>query len=208
MATKFNNAINSPSLGGFSTATVSGVILSNADSTVTASATFTGAGADGKLLIGSAVGAPAVANLTAGAGIAITNGNGSISISATGADTYSVVAGDTTIAAGGAYLVNASGPIVFTLPSSAFTQGQSFSILSTAVNTGGWSIKVATGNAGQQVQVGNVVSLNTLDNATALSSTSNVGGDGATFVCSVDAAVGAGTWVAANTIGSLSVVYA
>lgn len=189
-----NNAINSPMLGGISTLTANAVLLGNAASTITAAAAFS---ADGQLLIGNGVNAPAVATLTAGNGITITNGAGTISIAATGDSSFSLVAGTSqTMVAGTSYIATNAALTTFTLPAVA-AAGTVLRIGSSGVNAGGWTLAQA---AGQSVRVGNVAS--TAGVGGSVSSTSASGGDALEFVCTVANT----TWVAVSALGSLTVV--
>jgi hypothetical protein len=76
---------------------------------------------NGQLIIGSTAGAPAAATLTAGTGIAITNGSNSITIAATGgALSWTDVTGTTqAMAVNSGYTADNAGLVTLTLPSTA-----------------------------------------------------------------------------------------
>lgn len=75
---------------------------------------------DGELLIGSTGNDPVAATLTAGFGISITNGAGSITIAATGMAAAVEVTGTTqTMAVNTAYIANNAGLVTLTLPATA-----------------------------------------------------------------------------------------
>lgn len=132
---------------------------------------------NGQLRIGSTGAAPVAATLTAGVGVTILNGAGSITISATGGGfTWNDVTGAAqVIAVGNGYVANrGGGNVAFTLPAVA-AFGDSFAIVG---RQNGWS--VAQG-AGQSIVLG------------ALTSTPGAGGsisstnahDCVTLVCTV-----------------------
>lgn len=103
---------------------------------------------DGQLLIGDTAGvSPAAATLTAGTGIAIVNGAGSITISATGTGfTWNEVTGTSqAIAVDNGYIANNAGLVTFTLPASA-SLGDTFQI----VGKGAGLFSIAQ-NAGQTI---------------------------------------------------------
>lgn len=191
----FNNAINSPMLGGIATLTQHGVLLGEAAGTIVATAALT----NGQLLIGSTGADPVPASLTAGANVTITPGAGTLTIAATAATpVFSNVTGTSqTMAAGGQYLANNSGLVTFTLPATAAV-GTVMLIASAGANIGGWTVAQGTG---QSVQVGNVVS--TAGATGSVSSTSSSGGDSLEIVCTVANT----TWVAATAPqGALAIV--
>jgi hypothetical protein len=106
--------------------------------------------ADGQLIIGSTA-APnmKISTLTAGSGIAITNGSGSITIASSGSGMawVDVTGASQTIAANTGYLSNRAGAVAFTLPASS-TVGDVFEIVGVQ---GSWSLAQA---ANQQVLFG------------------------------------------------------
>jgi hypothetical protein len=105
---------------------------------------------DGYLLIGSTGTSPVKAGLTAGTGISVTNGAGSIAIAATGTIlAWSEITGATkTIVVQEAYVADRGTQIIFTLPATA-ALGTEFKIQ--GKGAGLW--KIAQG-AGQQIYVG------------------------------------------------------
>ena len=109
---------------------------------------------NGQLIIGSTGATPVVANLSAGPGISIANGAGTITISGTGSGIgWTNVTGTTQVgAADSGYVSNNAGLVTITLPAVA-AFGTAFSII--GAGAGGWKIAQ---NAGQNVQVGNVSS--------------------------------------------------
>lgn len=122
------------------------VLLAGASYAITSTGVLT----NGQLVIGNTGSAPSVASLTAGSGISIVGGAGSITIASTGSGmAYSEVTGATqAMAANTAYGANNAGGVTFTLPStaSAGTVMQITGIL------GNW---VLAQNAGQTVYIGN-----------------------------------------------------
>lgn len=75
---------------------------------------------NGQLIIGHTSNSPAVGTLTAGQGITVTNGAGSITIASNGASTpYTVETGATNLVAYNRYAANSGSLITFTLPSTA-----------------------------------------------------------------------------------------
>lgn len=187
-----NNAINSPMFGGIATLTANAVLLGNAADAVQASAAFS---ADGQLLIGNGIGTPSIATLTAGSGISITNGAGSITIASTPSiPTFTVVSGTSqTMVAGASYLANNAALTTFTLPATAAV-GTVMRIGSAGVNAGGWTIAQGSG---QSVQVGNLASTSGVTGS--VDSSSAAGGDTIELVCTVANT----TWVAVSVIGEL-----
>jgi hypothetical protein len=82
--------------------------------------TTLGAMTNGQLIIGSTGADPVLASISAGTGISVTPGAGTISIAATGsAVTWSVVTGDTSMAVEKGYGSNKAGAVAFTLPAVA-----------------------------------------------------------------------------------------
>lgn len=141
--------------------------------------------ADGQLLIGSTA-APhlKVATLTAGTGISITNGSGTIQIStASSGVTWNDVTGTSaSMAANNGYLANNSGLVTLTLPAVV----AQFSIIQIAgFGAGGWLISL---NSGQNIQLGSssttvgvggsLASTNRYDNITIMCVVANT-----TFIC-------------------------
>jgi hypothetical protein len=150
---------------------------------------------NGQLLIGHTSNLPSAATLTAGAGVSITNGAGSITISASGAGfTWNTVSGSTqTIAAANGYIANDSGAqVVFTLPASG-TVGDTFQIL--GMSADGWSIHQ---NASQYIQFGALVTTT----GTGGSLTSSNQYDSVTITCVVTN----NGWQVTTAVGNLTIV--
>jgi hypothetical protein len=113
-----------------------------------------GVATNGQLPIGSAGADPVLATLTAGTGVSITNGAGSITINATGGGlTWTDVTGTSaSMAVNNGYLADNVGLVTLTLPATAVQ----FSVIAVAgKGAGGWKIAQ---NAGQQIQFGSVAS--------------------------------------------------
>lgn len=151
---------------------------------------------NGQLAIGSTGAGPSAATLTQGTGISITNGAGSITISASGGGvTWSVITADQTIVVGNGYICNKAGLLTLTLPSSPAI-GDMFVV--TGQNTAlGWKIAQ---NANQQIFFG--TSSTTIGTGGSLSSV-NIR-DTVTCVCTV-----AGTsavWTVIASIGNITIV--
>jgi hypothetical protein len=104
---------------------------------------------NGQLIIGSTAGVPAAATLTAGTGIAITNGSNSITIATTGAGVaWTDVTGATqTLAAENGYVTDRGGGVTYTLPASG-TLGDEITIV------GKLGLATITPNANQQILIG------------------------------------------------------
>lgn len=106
----------------------------------------------GQLLIGTTSSDPAAATLTAGTGISINSASGAVTISATGALSWTNVTGTTqAIVANNGYAADNAALVTFTLPATAAI-GEEYEIL--AKNTGGWLIAQ---NTGQSIRIGNQV---------------------------------------------------
>lgn len=106
---------------------------------------------DGQLLIGDTAGvSPVAATLTAGAGVSIVNGAGSITISSTsGGFTWNEITGTSSgMTAQNGYITNNAGLVTLTLPAAA-SIGDMFVV--TGKGAGGWRIAQ---NAGQTVNFG------------------------------------------------------
>lgn len=134
---------------------------------------------NGQLLIGNGTGYT-LANLTAGAGVSISNGAGSITISGTGSGIgwTEVTGASQTIVADNGYVANNAGLVTFTLPASA-AFGTAINII--GKGAGGWAI--AQG-AGQSIRFGSVsttvgaggslASTNAFDSITLICTEANV----------------------------------
>jgi len=84
---------------GATSFTANGVLIGNASNAISATAEL----ADGELLIGSAGNAPVPATLTAGTGITVTNGSGSITVANSAPDQTVALTGGTGISTSGTY---------------------------------------------------------------------------------------------------------
>lgn len=106
---------------------------------------------NGEVLIGSTGVDPVAATLTAGTGVSITNGAGSISIAASGGGlTWSVITGASqALAVNNGYIANNAGTVAFTLPVTAAV-GTLIAVTGINNNTG-WSIGL---NVGQTIYFG------------------------------------------------------
>ena len=120
-----NNAINTPLIipvprggTGASSLTANTFVLANGTDALSTS----GALADGQLFVGSDGLAPVATTLTAGTGISITNGAGSITIDSTvNASGYTVVDASQAVEAFKDYITYGSGTITLTLPADGTT---------------------------------------------------------------------------------------
>ena len=162
------------------TDTVTGLTSANSAVLATTSAGvpgFVGPLTNGQLIVGSTGATPVAATLTAGSGITITNGAGTITISSPDISTNWVVVTGTTqnIANGTAYIANNASQITFTLPTTAAV-GDLFSI--NGLGGGGWKIAQ---NSGQNIRIGSTVS--TTGTGGSINSTNQY--DSVTFVCVV-----------------------
>lgn len=150
---------------------------------------------NGQLAIGSTGADPQAATLTAGTGISITNGAGSITINASGgALTWTVVTGTTQAAAvNNGYIANNAGLVTVTLPAVSAV-GDVVAV--TGINNAtGW--KVAQ-NAGNQIFYG--TSSTTSGTGGSLASTNTR--DTVFLLC----VVANGAWNVLDSIGNLTVV--
>jgi hypothetical protein len=140
--------------GGTSSITfnIDGVVISG---TTTTSALTSLTLANGQVVIGSTGASPVASTLTAGTGISISNGAGSITISTAGSGLawVDVTTGTEAMSANTGYIVdNGATLVTFTLPTSA-TFGDSVTVV--GKSAGGWIITYA---AGQSIIVGDVTS--------------------------------------------------
>jgi hypothetical protein len=197
-----NNAINLNSVGitGYdgvstfngSTVTQFSLLLGGANTHTIANL---GVATNGQIPIGSAGANPVLATLTAGTGISISNGAGSITISGSGGGlTWTDVATSTqTMAVNNGYTSNDSSTLVtFTLPSTA-AYGTVMAIVGKA--TGLWTIAQ---NAGQSINFG--IATTTTGTGGSLSSTKQY--DVVYLLCTVANT----TFTVLNSIGNLTVV--
>lgn len=196
-----NNAINAnqtgiqkyDGAGIFSATTVTdhSVLIGGASNAITSVALT-----NGQLAIGSTGADPSAANITAGTGISIANGAGSITINGVGAGlTWSVQTGATqAMAVNNGYIANRAGTVTYTLPASAAI-GDVLAV--TGINTAtGW---VIAQNANQQIFFG--TSSTTVGAGGSLASI-NIR-DTITLVCTVGGASTA--WSVINSVGNITV---
>lgn len=152
-----------------------------------------GAATDGQILIGSTGAAPALSTLTAGAGVTITNGAGTITIAVPGVSVFwQVIAVDQVAVVDNGYICNKAGLLTLTLPAVAAV-GDTISVTGKNIPVG-WRVAQ---NAGQTIHLG------------AAATTTGVAGyiestqlyDVAELVC-----VTANTdWAVAYSVGSITV---
>ena len=152
------NSINSPqpfavAIGGtgLATLTAHGILIGEGTSAVSPIVLT-----NGEILIGSTGADPVGATITAGSGISVTNGAGTITIANTGpaAFTWSTVTSSTqAITANNGYVSNDGATLVtFTLPAALSTNlGDTFIIV--GLGSGLWKLAQ---NASQSIQFGNV----------------------------------------------------
>lgn len=146
---------------------------------------------DGQVYIGATSGArPVAANITAGTGVAITNGAHTIQIDITGGGlTWSTITAATlTAAINNGYVLNhAATPCVVTLPATAAVGSKiAFRGL---LGSGGWTV---TANTAQTIQFG----------ATSTSSAGSFSSTTVTDSCDVECIVANTTWALSNCVSS------
>lgn len=177
--------------GTFSAPTLTqhGIILGDASNDIKS----LGVATNGQLPIGSTGADPVLANLTAGTGISISNGAGSITLNAIGgALTWNDVTGTSaTMAVNNGYLADNAGLVTLTLPNTV----AQFSVIAVAgLGAGGWTIAQ---NVGQLIHFGS--STTTTGVTGTLSSTNRY--DAVYLLC----VVANTTFVVLNSIGNLTV---
>lgn len=149
---------------------------------------------NGQLAIGSTGADPVAASITAGTGITVTPGAGTITIASTvvASAAWTFVAGTTQAAvANNYYAATNAGQTTFTLPATA-AQGTVLAFLATTA--AGWTL---VENTGQSIQVGSSVTTTTTGSVTTTAI-----GDIIYLVCST-----ANTkWFATGEIGNLTIV--
>lgn len=151
---------------------------------------------DGQLLIGHTGSDPAAATLTAGAGITITNGAGTITVASSGGGlTWNDTTGTSaTLAVQNGYIADNAALVTFTLPATA-ALGDLIKIQ--GKGAGGWTIAQ---NANQAIHLGNAVT--TTGVGGSLSSSNQY--DAIELICIT---AGASTiWSAASAVGNLTIV--
>ena len=147
---------------------------------------------NGQVVIGSTGNDPVATTLSAGTGVGITNGAGSITINATGAGmAWSVATGDTNMVVNNGYGSNKAGAIAFTLPATSVV-GDTVAIQGMQ---GSWNVVQA---AGQQIHVGS--SASTLGAGGSISSTNAF--DAIELVCLVANTI----WYAKPPQGNITIV--
>lgn len=130
---------------GAVTLTSHSLLLGNGTSAVSA----LGAATNGQIPIGSTGNAPSLATITAGAGISVSNGAGSITIASNGAQAWVDVTGTSAaMAIDTGYVADNAGLVTLTLPATAAFGSM---IRVTGKGTGGWLIAQ---NAGQTIFFG------------------------------------------------------
>lgn len=141
-------ALNKGGTNAALVAALGGVVYSTASALAISSALT-----NGQLLIGSTGLAPAVGTLTAGSGITITNGAGSITLSSSGGLTVVNVTGTSgAITVNSRQIANNAGLVTLTLPATAAV-GDVIEVQGSGA--GGWLIAQ---NANQTIRIGSVAS--------------------------------------------------
>lgn len=150
---------------------------------------------NGQLPIGSTGADPSAATLTAGTGVSITNGAGSITISSAGGGlTWTVVTGTTQAAAvNNGYIANNAGLVTVTLPATSVV-GDIVAVIGIN-NATGW--KVAQ-NAGNQIFIG----ISSTTGGTGGSLASSQTRDSVYLLCTSTNA----NWQVLNPMGNITVV--
>jgi hypothetical protein len=148
---------------------------------------------NGQLAIGSTGADPSAATLTAGTGVSITNGAGTITVNSIGgALTWTVVTGATqAMSSNNGYIANRAGTVAFSLPT---TSAVGDLIAVTGINTAtGWSIAYTTnqqiffGTATATITTGSLASVNIRDTVYLVCMTANL------------------TWNVVSSIGNITV---
>ena len=150
-------------------------------------------GTDGFLLIGNSTGFANGAALTAGTGIVVTNGSGSITLSATGGGlTWTNIGVSQALANNNGYICGSGGAISLSLPSSAAVG----TVIEVVLNgSTSWTV---TQGAGQSCRVGG--STTSVGVGGSIASTAQ--GNWIRLVCSTAGT----TWTAVGTLGNLTTV--
>jgi hypothetical protein len=152
-----------------------------------------GVAGNGQIPIGSAGADPVLANITAGVGVTVVNGPGSITISSTAAGTtWTPIAASQTLAVNNGYICSGGGALILTLPAVS-SVGDIIEI----TLDGSASFSVHQG-AGQTIKMGNQVT--TAGVGGSLSSSQQ--GDSLRMVCSVANL----RWNILSSMGNLTVV--
>jgi hypothetical protein len=188
----------------FSTALVAGggtaAVSFNTNGVVVSNTTGTGALAavtltNGQLAIGSTGASPAAGTISAGAGITVSNGAGTITIASTGAGFtwHDVTGGSATVAAQNGYIADKSTLTTFTLPTN---NALGDTIVIVGKGTGGWTIVYTTN---QNIIFG---SSTTTTTSGSLSSTNT--NDCCWLVCTT-ASASAPIFTVINAVGNLTI---
>jgi len=154
-----------------------------------------GVAANGAIPIGSAGADPVLATITAGANITVTNGPGSITISASGGgvgETWTAISASQTLAINNGYICTSGGALILSLPAVSAVG----SIIEITLD-GSTSFQIAQG-AGQSIRMGS----QTTTTGAGGSLTSNVQGDSIRMICSVANL----RWNVVSSMGNLTVV--
>lgn len=146
------------------TAANSAVLVSNSSGVPAWSSTMT----NGQVIIGSTGATPVAATLTAGAGVTISNGAGSITIASSGGGfSWTHVTGTSqAMVSNNGYVADNAGLVTLTLPATAVI-GDALAIMGRGA--GGWKITYTTnqyiqvGSSGSTVTSGNIASTNRFD---------------------------------------------
>ena len=195
-----NNSVNISSAGLVKyngTGTFTGVTVTNHSPLIGAASngiTSLGPLTNGQLLIGNTGADPTAATLSAGTGISITNGTGSITINASaGGINWNEVTGTSASASiNNGYLTNNAGLVTVTLPVTA----AQFTVIAVAgLGAGGWLIAQ---NSGQSIIFG-AGGATTAGAGGSLASTNRY--DTVYLLC----VVANTTWLALNAIGNLTI---
>lgn len=175
---------------GADSLTDGGILLGSGTSPTTVTAQPT----NGQILIGSTGSDPVLATLTAGSGISISNGAGSVSISvnAEGLNWTNVTGTSQSMSPGNGYLANNASLVTLTLPTTA---AQFTSIIIAGNGAGGFSIAQ---NAGQSINFEGVST--TVGTGGSLSSTQRY--DSIELLC----VVANTTWNVISAVGSFTAV--
>jgi hypothetical protein len=194
-----NNAINSNFPSTPATPTNGGTGVSNPTAHAlpvaegSSNFTFLGPLTNGQLLIGSTGADPSVTTITAGSGISVANGAGSITIAATGNAPYTEVTGTSqSMATNNEYTANNAGLVTLTLPATANIGDE---ITVNGKGAGGWTIAQ---NSGQLIHIGS--STTTTGTGGSLSSTNQW--DNLKLKC-ITANT---TWTVQTAVGNITVV--
>lgn len=148
---------------------------------------------NGQLMIGSTAASPVAAGLTPGAGISITSGAGSITVSSWGGGmSWTTKGASTALVVNNAFICTAGAALSFSLP---LTSSVGDEVALTLDGSTSWTITQA---ANQQIRFGAVQT--TLGAGGSLASTAQ--GDTVTLVCSVANL----KWNVISSIGTISVV--